>query len=136
MLVTKPLEQTPQHSSSRPLILETHGLTVAYRRDEAALEAVSFAVPAGEMLAVIGPNGAGKSTLMKVIMGLLQAQAGTVTVPEGVRFGYVPQHESVDWNFPVTVRDVVMMGRARQIGLFRWPGREDWRAVDAALERV
>ncbi|HEX2906557.1 MAG TPA: metal ABC transporter ATP-binding protein, partial [Phototrophicaceae bacterium] len=105
-------------------------------REENAVEAVSFAVAAGEMIAVIGPNGAGKSTLIKTMMGLLQAQAGTVNVADGVRLGYVPQHESVDWTFPVTVRDAVMMGRARQIGLFRWPGRADWRAVDAALERV
>src|SRR5512145_1433510 len=135
MIATK--SQTPSPSiAPRPTILETRELTVAYRREENAVEAVSFAVPAGEMIAVIGPNGAGKSTLIKTMMGLLQAQAGTVSVLDGVRLGYVPQHESVDWNFPVTVRDAVMMGRARQIGLFRWPGRADWRAVDAALERV
>jgi ABC-type Mn2+/Zn2+ transport system ATPase subunit len=75
---------------------------------------------------------------MQAVMGLLQAQSGAITISGGSaqRLGYVPQHEAVDWNFPVTVRDVVMMGQARQIGWFRWPGRQHWQAVDAALERV
>jgi ABC-type Mn2+/Zn2+ transport system ATPase subunit len=86
-------------------------------------------------VAIIGPNGAGKSTLIKAVMGLLQPRAGTITCrPQ--RLGYIPQHEGVNWDFPVTVRDVVMMGRTRQIGRRLWPGRDQWRAVDAALEQV
>jgi ABC-type Mn2+/Zn2+ transport system ATPase subunit len=69
------------------------------------------------------------------MMGLLQAQAGIIDLLSGTP-GYVPQHEGVDWSFPVTVQDVVMMGRVRQMGWLRWPGREHWHAVRAALERV
>lgn len=117
-------------------VIRVRGLTVAY--DGApAVEDVSFDVRAGERVAVIGPNGAGKSTIIKAIMGLLPARAGTVDVAGGLqRLGYVPQHEAVSWDFPVTVRDVVMMGRARQIGWLRGPRRADWQAVDAALGRV
>lgn len=118
------------------VILQTHGLTVGYHGQPRAIENVSFSVHAGERVAVIGPNGAGKSTLVKAIMGLVPPQAGQISLPEDIHLGYVPQHESVDWNFPVTVRDVVMMGRVRQIGLFRWPTRDHWRIVDAALERA
>lgn len=117
-------------------VISVRGLNVAY--DGAlAVEDVSFDVRAGERVAVIGPNGAGKSTIIKAIMGLLQPRAGTIDVPGGLaRLGYVPQHEAVSWDFPVTVRDVVLMGRARHIGWLRRPRRADWRAADAALERV
>ena len=85
-------------------------------------------VPAGSLLAVIGPNGAGKSTLLKTIAGLLPPFAGTVEVlggpprREARRIAYVPQAELVDWGFPVTVGDVVMMGRVPLIGIGRTPG--------------
>jgi len=114
-------------------VLEVRDLTVLYDAD-AGIEHVSFTVQAGESVAVIGPNGAGKSTLMKAIMGLLQPRAGEIRVHRPL--GYVPQYEAVNWDFPVTVRDVVMMGRTRRVGWLRWPGRAHWLAVDAALERV
>lgn len=121
---------------SADVVLDVRDLTVTYPQG-AALEAITFSVKAGERVAIIGPNGAGKSTLVKVILGLLQPQSGTITLGDDPRqVGYVPQHESVDWTFPVTVRDVVMMGRVRRIGWLRWPGRADWAVVDAALERV
>ena len=111
-------------------------LTVAYG-SEIAIEKVTFAVEAGERIAIIGPNGAGKSTLIKAVMGLLPAQSGSITLQNGEhRLGYVAQHEEVNWDFPVTVRDVVMMGQARQIGWLRWPRRREWQAVDDALRRV
>ncbi len=118
-------------------ILTVRNLTVIYN-DEPALDAVNFEINAGERVAIIGPNGAGKSTLIKAVMGLLQPRSGQIVIKGGreQRIGYVPQYEAVNWDFPVTVRDVVMMGRARQIGWFRWPGREHWTAVEAALERV
>jgi len=121
---------------TRP-ILKVRGLTVIYN-GEAALDEVTFSVQDGERIAIIGPNGAGKSTLMKTIMGLLQAQAGTIEVGgEGTyRLGYVPQHEGVDWGFPVSVRDVVMMGRTRHMRWYQWPSKAQQQAVDAALERV
>ncbi len=119
-----------------PPILEARGLTVAYNQ-QPALEEVSFDIRAGERVAIIGPNGAGKSTLIKTIMGLLQPQRGTITMAGGDNLlGYVPQHEGVDWDFPATVRDVVMMGCVRQIGWLRWPRAHHWQQVYSALERV
>jgi manganese/iron transport system ATP-binding protein len=120
--------------ANREVVLDVCALTVAYN-GEAAIEGISFDVYAGERIAVIGPNGAGKSTLIMAIMGLLQPRSGKITVNPS-RLGYVPQHEGVNWDFPVTVRDVVMMGRTRQVGWLRWPGRSHWQAVDAALGRV
>ena len=110
--------------------------------DRPALENVNLAVEAGSLLAVVGPNGAGKSTLLKLMAGLLRPWHGRVEVlghPAGQqarRVAYVPQAELVDWGFPVTVSDVVMMGRYPALGRFRRPGPDDRRAVDAALEQV
>ena len=110
--------------------------------DRVALENVNLAVEAGSLLAVVGPNGAGKSTLLKLMAGLLQPWHGRVEVlghPAGQqarRVAYVPQAELVDWGFPVTVNDVVMMGRYPALGRFRRPGTDDRRAVAAALEQV
>ena len=89
---------------------------------KAALENVDLEVPAGSLLAVVGPNGAGKSTLLKVVAGLLRPWTGCVDVlgePPGRaahRIAYVPQAEMVDWQFPVTVEDVVTMGRYPRLG--------------------
>ena len=110
--------------------------------DRAALERIDLAIEAGSLLAVVGPNGAGKSTLLKVVAGLLRPWSGRVEVlghPAGQqarRVAYVPQAELVDWNFPVTVGDVVMMGRYPALGLLGRPGGADRRAVGEALEQV
>ncbi len=110
--------------------------------DRVALETVNLAVEAGSLLAVVGPNGAGKSTLLKVMAGLLRPWHGRVEIlgsapgREARRVGYVPQAETVDWHFPVTARDVVMMGRYPVLGPARRPGPDDRRAVDEALEKV
>jgi ABC-type Mn2+/Zn2+ transport system ATPase subunit len=110
--------------------------------DTLALEDVSLDVPAGSLLAVVGPNGAGKSTLLKLVAGLLKPWRGEVLVlgaPPGTharQVAYVPQAEMVDWAFPITVDQVVMMGRYPLIGPLRRPGSEDAAATDAALERV
>ena len=127
------------HLSNQP-ILEAHELTVRYD-GRAALENVTFHLHAGERVAVVGPNGAGKSTLFKVVAGVLAPTSGTVTVSGSrpishVCIGYVPQRTHVDWNFPVNVADVVMMGRSAKLGAFRWPSRRDWEFVRAALETV
>ncbi|HLA17215.1 MAG TPA: metal ABC transporter ATP-binding protein [Candidatus Limnocylindrales bacterium] len=103
---------------------------------------MDLAVEPGTLLAVVGPNGAGKSTLLRLMAGLLAPMAGRVEVlghPAGQqarRVAYVPQAELVDWRFPVTVRDVVMMGRYPALGPIRRPGGDDHRAVSAALEQV
>ena len=110
--------------------------------DRPAIEDVDLAVESGTLLAVVGPNGAGKSTLLKVMAGLLRPWRGRVEVlgaapgREARRVAYVPQAEAVDWHFPVTVRDVVMMGRYPALGPMRRPGAPDRRAVDEALAKV
>jgi ABC-type Mn2+/Zn2+ transport system ATPase subunit len=107
-----------------------------------ALADVNLEIATGSLLAVIGPNGSGKSTLLKTIAGLLQPFDGTVEVFGGParlsakRVAYVPQAELVDWSFPVTVGDVVMMGRVPLIGMGRSARREDREAVAAALDTV
>jgi ABC-type Mn2+/Zn2+ transport system ATPase subunit len=110
-------------------------LSVIYD-DEHAIENISFSIEAGDSVAIIGPNGAGKSTLMKAIMGLVQPVRGAVVRVDPARLGYVPQHQSVDWSFPVTVCDVVMMGLVRQIGWLRFPTGKHWEQVRFALDRV
>lgn len=106
-----------------------------------AIEKVTFQAEPGEQIAIIGPNGAGKSTLMKVAAGLIKPDSGTVkmfgyTPDSHICIAYVPQRSEIDWQFPVTVTDVVMMGRTRQIGLFRRPSKRDKELVQASLERV
>jgi len=115
--------------------------TVAYGR-VAALERVSGRVPAGRTVALIGPNGAGKSTLIKAILGLVPVVSGAITVlgqaPAKARreVGYVPQADTLDADFPVSVAQVVLMGRYRRIGWVRRPGAEDRAVAAAALDTV
>jgi manganese/zinc/iron transport system ATP- binding protein len=116
-------------------VLAVRALHLSYD-EQTALHDISFEIPAGDMLAIIGPNGAGKSSLLKSIMGLVQPRKGGVIEVDRKRLAYVPQHQAVDWQFPVTVHDVVMMGLARQIGWLRFPRREHLQRVEAALERV
>ena len=110
--------------------------------DRIALEHVTVAVEPGSLLAVVGPNGAGKSTLLKLMAGLVEPWTGRVQIlgappgREARRVAYVPQAELVDWGFPVTVEDVVMMGRFPRLGPIRRPGRDDRRAVVDALDQV
>ncbi len=117
------------------------GVTAGYG-DRVAIEDIDLAIESGSLLAVVGPNGAGKSTLLKVMAGLLAPWHGRVEVLGGApgreahRVAYVPQAEAVDWAFPVTVADVVMMGRYPLLGPFRRPGAEDQRHVAEALEKV
>lgn len=106
-----------------------------------ALDDVSFSIAPATRVAIVGPNGAGKSTLLKVIAGLIEPSEGEVRVfgkpPRATReIAYVPQHKDVDWRFPLTVYDVVMMGRAAHIGILRRPRREDHEAVRLALAEV
>ena len=110
--------------------------------DRTALEHVSVTVEPGSLLAVVGPNGAGKSTLLKLMAGLAHPWTGRIEIlgapagREARRVAYVPQAEMVDWAFPVTVEDVVMMGRFPRLGPVRRPGADDRRAVNGALAQV
>ncbi|RJP48032.1 MAG: metal ABC transporter ATP-binding protein [Anaerolineaceae bacterium] len=127
------------HQTDEP-ILDVRNLSVRYD-GRAALDDVTFHLHAGERVAVVGPNGAGKSTLFKVVAGVLTPTSGTVTVSGSrpaahVCIGYVPQRSHVDWNFPVSVADVVMMGRSAVMGAFRWPTKRDWDFVQNALDTV
>lgn len=127
------------HLDDQP-ILDVHKLNVRYN-GRYALENVSFHLHVGERVAVVGPNGAGKSTLFKVVAGVLQPASGEVNIygstPSGhVCIAYVPQRSQVDWSFPVSVADVVMMGRIAKLGLLGWPRKRDWELVYNALETV
>ncbi len=123
------------------LAVEVHDLSVAYRHNP-VLWGVDFIIPKGVMTAIVGPNGAGKSTLLKSMMGLVPLASGYVKVfdePLDRRrslVAYVPQKEEVDWDFPVNVYDVVMMGRYGRMSFFRRPGEVDRAAVDTALRQV
>jgi len=128
----------PHHPDAPILALED--VSVRYE-GSVGLDDISFHLMEGERVAVVGPNGAGKSTLFKVIAGVIDPRQGVVEVfghePGGhVCISYVPQRSQVDWSFPVTVADVVMMGRISRIGPFRIPGAKDWQAVNEALELV
>jgi manganese/zinc/iron transport system ATP- binding protein len=121
--------------------LEIHDLTVAYDR-RPVLWGIDAEVPSGRLVGIIGPNGAGKSTLIKACMGVVAPSGGWIKVfgePLGRayrRVGYVPQRESVDWDFPVSVMDVVLMGRYGQLGLLRRPGAKDRDIARASLDKV
>lgn len=119
--------------------LEVHDLTVAYHK-KPVLWGVDLVVPAGKLIGIVGPNGAGKSTLIKAAMGLLPLSSGWVKIfgreKNFRRVGYVPQRESVDWDFPVSVMDVVLMGRYGHLGLFRRPGKADREVARECLDKV
>src|SRR5688572_6513558 len=121
--------------------LEVHDLTVSYHR-KPVLWNVDLAVPPGRLVGILGPNGAGKSTLIKAVMGLLPLSSGWVQVfgkpvdQQRDKVSYVPQRESVDWTFPVTAMDVVLMGRYGAIPWYRRIGRKDKDLARQALEKV
>ena len=127
------------HELNKP-ILDVQRISVRYN-GRVALEDITFHLHAGERIAVVGPNGAGKSTLFKVVAGVLPPSTGEVNIfgsrPRShVCIAYIPQRSQVDWNFPVSVADVVMMGRSAKLGLLNWPHKRDWEYVHRALEIV
>ena len=129
-------------SLKQPPALEVKNLSAGYPGDKLAIRDVNFTLAKGEKVAVIGPNGAGKSTLFKAIVGTIPFTSGHISIHgEDCRtshnlVGYVPQQDDIDWTFPVTVYDVIMMGRARQIGWFRWAGAKDHLIVEGLLEQL
>jgi manganese/iron transport system ATP-binding protein len=127
------------HETNQP-ILDVQHVTVRYN-GRVALEDINFHLHESERVAVVGPNGAGKSTLFKVVAGVLTPTSGEVKIfgsrpGAHVCIGYIPQRSQVDWNFPVTVADVVMMGRSAKLGPLNWPHKKDWEHVHHALETV
>jgi manganese/zinc/iron transport system ATP- binding protein len=128
-------------AEARVPALEVHDLTVAYHK-RPVLYGIDLTVPQGKLVGVVGPNGAGKSTLIKAIMGVIEESSGWVKVfgkpvKEGIRrLGYVPQRESVDWDFPVNVMDVVLMGCYGKLGLFKRPGKAEKEKARECLEKV
>jgi manganese/iron transport system ATP-binding protein len=127
------------HEPNQP-ILDVQHISVRYN-GRVALDDITFHLHESERVAVVGPNGAGKSTLFKVVSGVLTPTLGEVKIfgsrPRGhVCIAYIPQRSQVDWNFPVNVADVVMMGRSAKLGPLNWPRKKDWVYVHHALETV
>lgn len=129
--------------NAAPLIA-VNNVTVTYPNGHTAISDISFELRAGTICGLVGVNGSGKSTLFKAIMGFVNPVRGEIRL-DGMEVkkalksnlvAYVPQSEEVDWNFPVLVEDVVMMGRYGHMNMLRIPGPEDRRKVDEALARV
>jgi ABC-type Mn2+/Zn2+ transport system ATPase subunit len=130
----------PADCENSAVVMTVHELSAGYNGHR-AIEDITFDVDRGERVGIVGPNGAGKSTLFKALVGLLPHQGaisilGAPCKDSHAMIAYVPQHQAIDWGFPVTVWDVVMMGRARQIGYILPPRRRDREAVHDALRRV
>jgi ABC-type Mn2+/Zn2+ transport system ATPase subunit len=119
---------------AEPLIRFDHA-TLGYGR-KAVLTDLNFTIPDGDFLGLVGPNGAGKTTILRTILGTLKPLGGTVAVTDGLRFGYVPQRDAINYGYPLTVMDVVLMGRYDRIGLARRAGRHDRERAMLALEDV
>ncbi len=130
-----------QALSNPTLAVDVTDLTVAYH-DRPVLWDIDLQVPTGVLLAIVGPNGAGKTTLVRTILGLIKPAAGQVNVlgaPYAAQrhlIGYVPQRNSVDWDFPTVALDVVLMGRYGHLGWIRRPGRSDRDLAMECLEKV
>lgn len=128
-------------SASSPWAIEVTGLSVQYR-DVQALQNISLTIQPGRLIGIIGPNGAGKSTLIKAMLGLIPVINGRVlrggrSLADQVnRIAYVPQRSQIDWTYPATVWDVVLMGRIQKTGWFRQFSANSRRVARTALERV
>lgn len=135
----RPQADRPGHSPDSPVSI--HAMTVAYHR-KPVLWDVDYDAPPGRLIAIVGPNGAGKSTLIKACLGLVPRASGVIEFwgqpyrSQRARVGYVPQRESVDWDFPVSALDVVCMGRYRRIGWCLPVSRKHKQAALACMERV
>ena len=127
------------HPEGEPLV-ELHGLKAGYERT-AALSGVDFTLRRGEFAGVVGPSGSGKTTLLRAIAGQTRRFAGTVeTHPRAgeraLRLGYVPQVDAINWNFPLTVGQAVLLGRWREMGWRPWPRRHDRELLGHILDRL
>ena len=139
MATASPVDRAAE--SFKPPAVHIRGLTVSFGQ-QPVLRSVSLDIPSGQLVGIVGPNGAGKSTLLRAILGLVPPDAGSVEIlgqPVGRcrdRLAYVPQTEAVDWDFPVTVLDVVLMGRYGGLGWLGRPDRADRQAAVDALDLV
>src|SRR6478752_8718210 len=123
--------------------VEMHNVSCGYEGRVPVVRDVSLRITPGSFVGMVGPSGAGKTTLLKTMLGMTPSVSGDVKVsgqpvgpdrpPTGV--GYVPQVETVDWTFPVTVENVVMMGRISRMGFLPWPSKADRKAVAEKLKR-
>ncbi|HKL59950.1 MAG TPA: metal ABC transporter ATP-binding protein [Sphaerochaeta sp.] len=126
---------------NKELAIDAEDITIAYH-DKPVIWDVDFQVPPGIMMAIVGPNGAGKSTLLKGILGLIKLTAGQVNIfgdsyeKQRKLVGYVPQRTAVDWDFPTTVLDVVLMGTYGRLGWIKRPGKQEIYQATEALEKV
>ncbi|BAY31915.1 ABC transporter-related protein [Nostoc carneum NIES-2107] len=122
-------------------MLEVRHLAVSYR-GVSALADINFRLQPGEIVGVIGPNGAGKSTMLKAILGLIPCESGVIKFRNAslkrhlAKVAYVPQRSQIDWDYPITVGNVVMMARTRHTGWFRSHSRQSQEIVRTSLERV
>ncbi len=127
--------------ANSPPAVEVHDFSVAYRR-RPVIWGIDFKLPQGLLVGIVGPNGAGKSTLLKGILGLVPPTSGWVKIygkpyrAQRKMVGYVPQRESVDWDFPTNAFDVVLMGRYGHLGLVKRPRKRDKEIAWECLERV
>lgn len=130
-----------QKNNALNAALHINQLSVNYDKTPVLWD-ISCSIPAGKLVGIIGPNGSGKTTFIKSILGLVPSISGKVEFfgksLKNMRkhIAYVPQRESVDWDFPITVRDLVLMGRYGQLGLFKRPSKADWAAADHCLDLV
>lgn len=123
-------------------IIKVKDLTVAYTRGKTILEKVNFSLPPHKIIGIVGPNGAGKSTLLKAIMGLIPYQKGEIQLfGESIQkvrkhISYVPQKESVDWDFPASVFDIALLGRYNRLGFFERPNTTDKAIAMQCLDKL
>ena len=132
---------TEQADGPTTWALDIRGVSAGYDGHK-ALDGVTFSIEPGCLAGLVGPNGAGKSTLIKIVLGMLKPWSGEVSVfgragkPQAGSVSYTPQVDVVDWKFPVTVSEVVLMGRYGGLGVVRRPGARDREIAASALERV
>lgn len=133
---------TNSSPTDKPVLARYRDVTLSYDGRTPASDGLNLELAEGDALALVGPNASGKSTLLKSMVGLVRPIQGEARVLSGApkqaarEIGYMPQTDEIDPEFPISLRQVVMMGRFRRLGPLRWPGKADREAVDAALERV
>ncbi len=122
-------------------VISVKNLTVSYQK-KPAIKSINLKITEGSIVGIIGPNGAGKSTLIKAILGLLPYDTGEVKIfgknldESRKKISYIPQREQFDWDFPINVEDVVMMGRYSHLGMFSFPGKKDKEIVQEKIQKV